>query len=398
MSFLSIKTALKLGVLAYLAYVLYEPLPANIADPFALWVGAKIRKTAKFINRLRGRTEFEMDLMEAFLTPPDYHDQNMNIYDHSEGPVRLRVYDPVGRARTSAVVIYLHGGGFVLGSTLSYDLTVYTIAKNLGDMLVFSVEYRKAPRFTFPSQIEETEAVIRYVLSRATFFGIDTGRVAIMGDSAGGALAATIAIKMRPADPDVPHPLALQVLIYPAIQAINFRSPSYQVALLSSGPLLSPMDVGKFVSLYHTGTDKYAEKLVNNLHTSPETKHQVAKKIFSTEGIPEKYIPPEFVAPSLDVGEDIPELKNTKKWEASLLLVDDLSRLPPAYVIACEHDVLRDDAFLYTDRLRRSRVSTTFKFYERAYHGILWLSKALPKSSLGLDIIGEMTDHVKKHL
>ena len=85
MSFLSIKSALKLGVLAYLAYVLYEPLPANIADPFALWVGAKIRKTAKFINRLRGRTEFEMDLMEAFLTPPDYHDQNMNIYDHLEG-------------------------------------------------------------------------------------------------------------------------------------------------------------------------------------------------------------------------------------------------------------------------------------------------------------------------
>ena len=75
--------------------------------------------------------------------------------------------------------------------------------------------------------------------------------------------------------------------------------------------------------------------------------------------------------------------------------------LPPlslSYIIACEHDVLRDDAFLYTDRLRQSQVSTTLKFYERAYHGILWLSKALPKSSLGLDMIGEMTDHVKKHL
>ena len=69
-----------------------------------------------------------------------------------------------------------------------------------------------------------------------------------------------------------------------------------------------------------------------------------------------------------------------------------------SYVIACEHDVLRDDAFLYVDRLRKNGVSTTFKFYERAYHGILWLSKALPKSSLGLDMIGEMTDHVKKHL
>ena len=68
------------------------------------------------------------------------------------------------------------------------------------------------------------------------------------------------------------------------------------------------------------------------------------------------------------------------------------------YILACEHDVLRDDAFLYADRLKQSQVSTTFKFYERAYHGILWLSKALPKSNLGIDMIKEMTDHVKKHL
>ena len=67
--------------------------------------------------------------------------------------------------------------------------------------------------------------------------------------------------------------LLLQVLLYPAIQAINFRSPSYQASV--TGPILSPMDVGKFVSLYHTGTDKYAETLINNLHTSPETKRNV---------------------------------------------------------------------------------------------------------------------------
>ena len=92
-----------------------------------------------------------------------------------------------------------------------HQIPIRSFFQNLGDMLVFSVEYRKAPRFTFPSQIEETEAVMHYILSRATFFGFDTSRVAIMGDSAGGALAATIAIKMRPTDPEVLHPLALQV-------------------------------------------------------------------------------------------------------------------------------------------------------------------------------------------
>jgi len=396
MTSLTIKTVGSLAILAYLAYLLYEPMPANIADPFALWVSAKIRRTVRFINRMRGRGEFEMDLLEAFLTPPDFNDKDLMIYDHVGGPLRLRVYDPVERQRPSAAVIYVHGGGFVLGSTLSYDLTVYTIAKNLGDVLILSVEYRKAPRFTFPSQIEETVAVTRYILDQANHFGIDRKRVAIMGDSAGGALSATVAIKMRPEDPQIPHPLAMQVLLYPAVQALNFRSPSYQAAV--TGPILSPMDVGKFVSLYHTGTDKYAEILINNLHTSPETKRKVADKVFITEGIPKEFIPDTYSSPSLDVGEDVAALKNTLMWEASLLLHEDLSRLPPAYILACEHDVLRDDSFLYEDRLRKSGVPTTFKFYERAYHGILWLSKALPKSSLGVDMIKEMTAHVKESL
>lgn len=395
MSMISLKSLGSIALLGYVAFLLYEPLPPGIADPFALWAGAKIRQTARFINKLRGRSEFEMDLMEMFLTPPDYKDESLKIYEHHDGPARLRVYDPVGRPRPSAAVVYLHGGGFVLGSTLSYDLTVYTAAKNLENMLVFSVEYRKAPRFTFPSQIEECVAVTRYIISQASQFGIDPKRVAIMGDSAGGALAATIVIKMRPENPEQPHPIAMQVLIYPAVQALNFQSPSYQVA--STGPLLSPMDVGKFVSLYHTGTDKYAEMLVNNLHTSPETKRQVADKIFVTDGIPKEYVPSTYVAPSLDVGEDVPALRNTLTWEASLLL-KDLSRLPPAYVLACEHDVLRDDSFLYVDALRRFQVPTTFKFYKHAYHGILWFSKVLPKSNLGLEMMKHMTDHVKQNL
>ena len=76
------------------------------------------------------------------------------------------------------------------------------------------MEYRKAPKHTFPSQIDETEAAIRYVLSKSSEFGIDPKRVAIMGDSAGGALAATIAIRMRPVEPEAPHPLAMQVIIF----------------------------------------------------------------------------------------------------------------------------------------------------------------------------------------
>ena len=85
MAFLTVKRVGSLGLLAYLAYLLYEPMPANIADPFALWVSAKIRRSVRFINRLRGRGEFEMDLLEAFLTPPDFKDEKLKIYDHLGG-------------------------------------------------------------------------------------------------------------------------------------------------------------------------------------------------------------------------------------------------------------------------------------------------------------------------
>ena len=88
MTSLTIKTVGSLAILAYLAYLLYEPMPANIADPFAPWVSAKIRRTVRFINRLRGRGEFEMDLLEAFLTPPDFNDKDLMIYDHVGGETR----------------------------------------------------------------------------------------------------------------------------------------------------------------------------------------------------------------------------------------------------------------------------------------------------------------------
>ena len=98
--------------------------------------------------------------------------------------------------------------------------------------MILSVEYRKAPRFTFPSQIEETVAVTRYILDQADHFGIDLKRVAIMGDSAGGALSATVAIKMRPEDPRIPHPLAMQVGLIIHVRSGTVLTRTYVLIIL----------------------------------------------------------------------------------------------------------------------------------------------------------------------
>ena len=85
MGLMSLRTLGSVALLGYVAYLLYEPLPPGIADPFALWASAKMRQTVRLINKLRGRSEFEMDLLEMFLTPPDYKDPAMEIYVYREG-------------------------------------------------------------------------------------------------------------------------------------------------------------------------------------------------------------------------------------------------------------------------------------------------------------------------
>lgn len=390
-----VKKAAFVGIVGVLMYSIYEPMPAGIADYTSLWLSAKLRRIVRFINRLRGRSEFEMDLLALFLTPPDYNDPDMTVFDDYSGPTKLRVYYPATRTTKGPAIIFVHGGGFVLGDTLSYDFTVFTIAKQL-NMTFFSVEYRKAPKFVFPTQVLDTEAAVLHVIANAAKFGVDPGRIGIMGDSAGGSLAATIAIKLRPENPRLPHPLALQVLLYPALQSINLKLPSFQVPVCRA--MFCAADAAKFLSIYHTGTDIYAERLVQNLHTSPKTKEQVRDKVFSTTAIPKELIRPDFIEPDMDVGTDMEEFRNVNHWMGSPLILDDLSRLPPAYIIACEHDILRDDSFIYTDRLNAAGVPATLKYYPHAYHGIVWMSKSKPRSDLAAFIVQEMMQFIKETL
>jgi acetyl esterase/lipase len=132
--------------------------------------------------------------------------------------VQVRTYDPPDRQRGGAVVLYLHGGGFVVGSAGQDDAICAALARRLG-VLVVSVDYRLAPEHPFPAAHEDCLRALRWLHARADRLGIDPGRIGITGESAGGGLAAGLV--QRAVDEGIP--VAFQHLVYPMLDDRTVR-------------------------------------------------------------------------------------------------------------------------------------------------------------------------------
>lgn len=136
------------------------------------------------------------------------------------GEILIRVYQPEGDSLP--VVVYFHGGGWVIGSVESHDGYCRTLA-NASQAIVVSVEYRLAPEHGFPAAAEDAHAATTWVAKNAESLGGKAGKIGVVGDSAGGNLAAAAALMAR--DRGGPN-IGCQVLIYP-ITDCNFDTPSY---------------------------------------------------------------------------------------------------------------------------------------------------------------------------
>lgn len=233
----------------------------------------------------------------------------------------LRVYTPRGPGGDRPLVVNFHGGGFVLGSARQGDWICGIVADRVGAVVV-SVDYRLAPAHRFPAAVEDCYETLTWVAGHAAEFGGDPARIAVMGDSAGGNLAAVVTLMAREqAGPAIAH----QTLIYPATD-------------LTEG-------------IQHT-----------------------ASYLGNTRGIvlsnAEMHI---FRGHYLD--EDV----NRGDWRISPLHAPELSRLPPATVVVAGLDPLHDAGVAYADALRAAGVPVTVADYPQMPHGFLsfpYLSKA----------------------
>jgi acetyl esterase len=244
------------------------------------------------------------------------------------GPIPLRLYHPLPAAQRQtapAVLVYFHGGGWVIGDLDTHDTLCRELANSAGCAVV-AVDYRMGPEHRFPAAVDDCIAATRWVRDHAAELGVDAARLAVGGDSAGGNLATVVAIALRDAG-DLP--MRLQLLVYPATDQRR-GSPSHTSN--GQGYLLTA-------------------DTMNYFHD-----HYIADK-----------------AQDLD-------------WRASPLLHPDLSKLPPALVLSAGYDPLRDEALQYSHRLTQAGNRVTHINFERQIHGFITMGRVIDEANAAVQI------------
>jgi acetyl esterase len=231
------------------------------------------------------------------------------------GPIPVRVYRPV-KNENLPVLIFFHGGGFVIGNLETHDRLCRAFA-NAAGCAVISVDYRLAPENKYPAAVDDAYAVTKYVAEHAAEFGIDPNRIAVGGDSAGANLATVMCLLSR--DRGGPR-LKFQLLIYPFVDQFD-QSPSMQ-----------EFAEGYFLS--RAGMDWFRESYL----------------------------------PSREAG---------MEPSASPMYAKELRGLPPAMVVTAECDPLRDQGEAYARKLQDAGVPVELKRYEGMIHVFMQFAAVL---------------------
>ncbi|XP_056306833.1 neutral cholesterol ester hydrolase 1 [Danio aesculapii] len=367
------------------AYYIYIPLPSTLTEPWKLmYTDAMIRSSMQlsFLAHDFGLTspfgflKYFSSLMDV---KSNLSSSSVRITEASFGGVEALVFESTaGQEKTlKRGVVYLHGGGWTVGSAKmeAYYLQCMEMAKQL-DAVVLSVEYRLAPDGRFPDQYNDVFQASKHILTTEVLsrYSIDPKRVAVSGDSAGGNLAAAVAQQIS-VDSSVPIKFKLQALIYPVLQGLDFNTPSYQQNAFT--PILYRPLVARFWLEYLNGKQILLSAMLANIQSAQDQgpKIEAARaKIDWTRLLPvafqKSYKPvfPLYGDPKLL--EKLPGLLDVR---AAPLLAESevLKAVPPAYIMTCEHDVLRDDGLMYATRLQQAGVHVTLDHYEDGFHGCL---------------------------
>lgn len=288
--------------------------------------------TDRYLSLLR-REPVPAALARALVGPVPRGVRVRNVTVPQPVELRARTYRPAGVAGPLPLVINFHGGGFVIGNLASTDWLCGQVAAR-AKALVVSVSYRLAPEHPAPGPYEDALAATNWLLDHVDASGADPGRVSVMGASAGGNLAALVALAHRDAcraDPRRP-PLRSQILFYPAT---DLTLSSASVAELAEAPLLT-------------------------------------RSILDWYG--RRYLPADAADP---LAPDDPRV--------SPLFAADHTDLAPALVFAAGQDPLRDDAKRYADVLQVAGVPTRLVVYPEAIHGFVSMPRLQPDARTAVD-------------
>jgi acetyl esterase len=246
------------------------------------------------------------------------------------GTIPARIYTPIKLRQAGGLapgLVFFHGGGWVIGDLDSHDVVCRKLAGE-GQLIVISVDYRLAPEHKFPAAVDDAIAATKWIAGNARQLGIDASRLVVGGDSAGGNLAAVVAISAR--DGNGPA-IAGQVLIYPATD-FAMTHPS---------------------------------------HREPETSILLTHSVI-------RWFRDHYLNGAADVGD----------WRASPARAGTFARLPPAYVLTAGADPLRDEGDEYAKRLKEAGVAVTYRTFPGQFHGFFTMGKLLRQANVAAAEIG----------
>ena len=249
------------------------------------------------------------------------------------GPMRVRIYNPDPHSSTpQPALIFIHGGGWCLNTVESHDSICRGLAKE-ANIVVLSLDYRLAPEHPFPAGLEDCYTAVQWISKNAQQLNLDSQKLALGGDSAGGNLTAATLLLTHER-----HgvPIAFQLLIYPAVHS-QARNESRQK--FSQGYALD-RSLSQWMYMSYVGSKDPANPLI------------------------------------------------------SPFLAKELSYMPPAYILTASHDPLRDEGQMYAERLRKEGVRCTYKCYEGMLHGFFNHTYMLPLD-VGKQAVSDCAMHLK---
>ena len=286
---------------------LLDQMAAAGAPPLNEMEPADARIAAMAFAELGGPGEAVADVVDRTVPGPN-------------GDIGVRIYTPVGGSAPRPCLVYIHGGGWVIGDIPMTD-SVCRVMANRSGAVVVSVDYRLSPEHKFPVPLDDCEAAVRWVAANGSAIGVDGTRIAVGGDSAGGNLSAAIALRLR--DTAGP-PLAFQLLVYPVTD-----------------------------NAY--GTESYRANGKDLLLTTEMMRWFWDHYLRSEADGDDPYVSP--------------------------LRAADLTGLPPALVFTAEFDPLRDEGEAYARALEAAGVSVTARRFDGQIHGFFTMLAVFPAAT-----------------
>ncbi|CAL1528615.1 unnamed protein product [Lymnaea stagnalis] len=375
-------TLLTAGLVILISYSLYTPLPSEINEPGLARTYIAAFKTANFLAyTVELFTTFHHVnvirwLVNVVYSPVLTRYSDITVENLNFNGIPVRLYRPSSVTDLTPCIVYFHGGGWILFSVDTYDLLTSELSRST-NTIVIAVDYRKPPEYPYPYPFDDCLRATQHVLQNGQQYLIDVNRVAVAGDGAGGNLAAAVALRLSEEDPTYTPHIKLQVLIQPALQALSFDTPSYRQNAVNTLVGRTQMILFWCHYLDVQPTQGTINSFQSNQHLSPSIKNSIYSLYISELQLPEcikiNYIPSSLARHCPDYDKQLAQKLESKVVDPFLspLMADNLSKLPRAYVLVSEYDVLRDDGLLYASRLRQANVPVVLRYVRDQMQGFM---------------------------